>query len=75
MKHKYTARDYDMAIWWSDEDQLYLAKTREFPFVTTHGKTPEQAAHALTFVLNDVIQNILSKGESLPEPLQHLATA
>lgn len=52
-----------------------INKTREFPFIMAHGKTPEQAAHELSFVLNDVIRDMLSKGESLPEPLQHLTTA
>jgi len=43
----YEARDYETRIWWSKEDDLFVAQCVELPGVMSHGGTREAAAKAI----------------------------
>ncbi|MGB3330963.1 MAG: hypothetical protein WBA46_18505 [Thermomicrobiales bacterium] len=52
-RHTYT-------VWWSDQDELYLARCVEYPAAESHGRTPEDAVHgaidAVAVVLDAEVQ-------------------
>ena len=45
-------------VWWSEEDQAYLAKSETEPFhlLGTHGETREEALREYSFVLHAVME-------------------
>lgn len=59
---------YEIIIYWSDEDQVFIAEVPELPGCMAHGKTQADAlAHA-----NEAIQLWLDTakefGDPIPEP-------
>ena len=42
-----TSQDYEVRIWWSEEDALYLAQCLEMPGVMAHGETRATAAQSI----------------------------
>ena len=54
---------------WSDEDQLYIARCLEFPFLQAHGKTPGKALKEIEFVVSESIKWLQEDGNPVPEPL------
>ena len=45
------ARRYTYEVWWSDKDQLYLARCVEIPEAMSHGHTQDEAIqHAVDAV-------------------------
>ena len=67
------AREYQIVINWSDEDQLYLASVPAFRGVVTHGHTLEEAAKNGFEVLEMVIDNALKDGKKLPPSCANLS--
>ena len=43
------ASKYEINIWWSDEDRLYVAEVPELPGCMAHGKTRD--AHSTRWVM------------------------
>ena len=61
-------RNYEITLWWSDEDRVFVAEVPELPGCMAHGNTQEEAlAHA-----RDAIQlwvDIATRsGDPVPEP-------
>ena len=61
-------RNYEITLWWSDEDRVFVAEVPELPGCMAHGKTQEEAlAHA-----KDAIQLWVDvatqSGDRVPEP-------
>jgi predicted RNase H-like HicB family nuclease len=59
---------YEIIIYWSNEDQVFVAEVPELPGCMAHGNTPEAAlAHA-----NEAIQLWIATarefGDPIPEP-------
>jgi predicted RNase H-like HicB family nuclease len=49
-------------VWWSAEDQAFLAQGTVFPGLMTHGETREEALKEYAIVL----QRVLEDGAQLP---------
>jgi predicted RNase H-like HicB family nuclease len=62
--HKYTYR-----IEWSEEDGCHLARCLEFPSLSAHGDTEEDALREIKLVVRETIQWLKEESESIPEPL------
>lgn len=58
-------KNYPITVSWSEEDNLYLARTPAFPFVMAHGDTPEEAAKEMTIALTGVIELLNEKGRGV----------
>ena len=54
---------------WSPEDDAYIARCLEFPSLATHGPSPETALSELRLLVADIVADMLSNKESVPEPL------
>jgi predicted RNase H-like HicB family nuclease len=59
---------YGFEIFWSDEDEGYIATCPDFPGLSAFGETQEEAAREANVALGLFIQSYEEDGESLPCP-------
>ena len=64
MNDRYTYR-----ITWSDEDKEYVGLCAEFPSLSWLADTQEEALRGITSVVEEVVSDMLSSNEPIPEPL------
>ena len=65
---KLSPRDYEVAVYWSDEDGVFVAELPEWQNNKTHGATRAQALKNADEVLQMLIDNAVNDGKALPEP-------
>jgi predicted RNase H-like HicB family nuclease len=70
MNNKYT-----LQIFWSGEDEGFVAVCREFPGLSAFGETREEALREAQIALDLMIETYQEKGISLPEPQSILLAA
>jgi predicted RNase H-like HicB family nuclease len=63
MSNKYTIQ-----IFWSAEDEAFVAVCREFSGLSAFGETREEALREAQIALDLIIETYREKGISLPEP-------
>ena len=63
MKNKYAIQ-----IFWSDEDDSFVAACREFPGLSAVGETREEALREAQIALDLMIETYQNNNLSLPEP-------
>jgi len=61
--NRYTYREE-----WSEEDQAYISKCLEFPSLSAHGATPEEALGEIKSVLQFILDDLEANKEPIPEP-------
>lgn len=59
---------YSFHLFWSDEDECYIATVPGFKYVSAHGETPEEALQEIQTALQLVIESYEAEGWELPEP-------
>jgi predicted RNase H-like HicB family nuclease len=62
-----TADQYHKWVEWSEEDQTYVGKCPDL-ITGIHGEDPVQLYAELCEVVQDVIEDFVSRGRALPEP-------
>ena len=62
-------KNYTIQIWYSKEDNCYLAKVLEFESCMAHGSTPEQALKEIKIAGEGMIELMIELGKELPEPI------
>jgi predicted RNase H-like HicB family nuclease len=60
-------RDYEVIVYWSPDDEAYLAELPDWQHNRTHGATPEEALKNAREVLEMLIANAIKFGEPIPE--------
>ena len=60
---------YTYRVTWSEEDEEYVGLCAEFPGLSWLASTPEEALAGVRAVVADVITDMRSTGELIPEPL------
>ncbi len=60
---------YTYRVTWSEEDSEYVALCAEFPSSSWLAKTPEAALKGVKKVVAEVISDMKSNDESVPEPI------
>lgn len=70
MKNKYTIQ-----IFWSAEDEAFVAVCQEFPGLSAFGETREEALNEAQIALDLMIETYRSKNIPLPEPQSILLAA
>ncbi len=70
MKNKYTIQ-----IFWSKEDDGFIAVCHEFPGLSAFGETREEALSEAQFALDLTIETFQNKNIPLPEPQKILLAA
>ncbi len=64
----YEARDYETRIWWSVEDQLYVAQCVEMPGIMAHGISRSEAAQSIQDAIAFALECYAQDQEAPPAP-------
>lgn len=60
---------YTYRVTWSEEDEEYVGLCVEFPSLSWLAASPEEALQGIREVVADVIDDIQTSGEAIPEPI------
>jgi len=66
---------YEVIIYWSDEDQAFIAEVPELPGCAADGKTYRQALANVEVVIQEWIETAKELGRPVPEPKGRLVFA
>ena len=66
---------YELIIFWSDEDQRYLVEVPELPGCMADGETYEEALRNVRVIIEEWIETTRSLGREIPQPKGRLAYA
>lgn len=67
------AHRYELRIYWSPDDDAFLAEVPDLPGCMTHGRTPSEAATNAQEAIGLWIDTARELGRSVPEPRRHPA--
>jgi len=59
---------YEIIIYWSDEDQVFVAEVPELPGCMAHGNTQEAALKSAKKAIHLWIETAREFGDPVPEP-------
>lgn len=59
---------YEIIIYWSNEDNAFVAEVPELPGCIAHGETPEKALKNAKEAIQLWIDTAKEFGDSIPEP-------
>lgn len=62
---------YKIEVFWSDEDQEFVAivpGVQGFKYLSALAETKEQAVRLLDEAIEDFIEDMIERGEPIPEP-------
>ena len=66
---------YELIIYWSEEDQMYLVEVPELPGCMADGGTYEEALNNVRIIIEEWIETAKSLGREIPQPRGRLAYA
>jgi predicted RNase H-like HicB family nuclease len=66
---------HGVAIWWSNEDQAFIAEVPELAGCMADGPSPAEALAAVEVVAREWIQAARDLGRGIPEPRGRLVFA
>ncbi|MDP2362338.1 MAG: type II toxin-antitoxin system HicB family antitoxin [Ignavibacteria bacterium] len=66
---------YEVIIYWSNEDQAFIAEVPELPGCAADGSSPQEALANVQVVVNDWIETAMELGRNIPEPRGRLQFA
>ena len=59
---------YEIILYWSSEDKVFVAEVPELPGCMAHGKTPEKALKNVNQAIELWIDTAKEFGDRIPEP-------
>jgi predicted RNase H-like HicB family nuclease len=59
---------YEVIIYWSDEDGVFVAEVPELPGCAAHGETPDEALASCQEAIGLWLDTAEEFGRSVPEP-------
>jgi len=59
---------YEIILYWSEKDQLFIAEVPELPGCSAHGDSRELALKNVEFAIELWIETAAEFGDSVPEP-------
>ncbi len=66
---------YEIIIYWSEEDQAYIAEVPELPGCAADGKTYKQAVANVEVIIQEWVETATKLGRVIPEPKGRLVYA
>lgn len=63
-----TIPKYEVIIYWSKEDDCYLAEVPDLPGCMADGKTIKEVAENVEVIIREWVECALLDGEKVPEP-------
>ena len=58
---------YEVIIYWSDEDSLFIAEVPELPGCMADGKTHQEALSNIEIIINEWIETAKELGREIPQ--------
>jgi predicted RNase H-like HicB family nuclease len=59
---------YEIILYWSNEDQAYIAEVPELEWCAADGKTYQEALENVEVIMDEWIETATEKGWTIPEP-------
>jgi predicted RNase H-like HicB family nuclease len=69
------SENYEMIIWWSDEDSAYVVEVPELPGCLAHGATRQDALRNAEDAIRFWIKTAQEDGLEIPQPRGRLVYA
>ncbi len=66
---------YEMIIYWSEEDQAFIAEVPELPGCAADGATHQEALANAEVIIHEWIETAKELGRDIPEPKGRLVFA
>jgi predicted RNase H-like HicB family nuclease len=66
---------YEIIIYWSEEDQAFIAEVPELPGCAADGRTYKQALANVEIIIKEWIETATELGRPIPEPKGRLLSA
>ena len=66
---------YETIIYWSEEDQAYLAEVPELPVCMADGETPQDALRQVQTIIDEWVETAKILGREIPQPKGRLLFA
>lgn len=66
---------YEVILYWSKEDQAFIAEVPELPGCAADGSTYKEALENVEIIMQEWIETANELGRSIPEPKQHVMSA
>lgn len=61
-------KDYHINVFWSEEDECYVADIPDLKFCSAFGSTPEEAVKEVVVAKQAWLETARSRGRPVPEP-------
>lgn len=61
-------QSYPIEVFWSDEDQVWIADVPDLLFCTGHGSTPQEAVEEVEMAVEAWLDAATSEGREIPAP-------
>jgi len=66
---------YEVIIYWSDEDQAFIAEAPELPGCAADGATYQEAISNIELIIQEWVETAQELGRPIPEPKGRLMYA
>lgn len=66
---------YEVIIYWSDEDEAFIAEVPELPGCASDGQTYQEALANVQVIIEEWIETARELGRTIPEPRGRLMIA
>jgi predicted RNase H-like HicB family nuclease len=66
---------YEINIYWSEEDQAFIAEVPELPGCTADGETYIEALKNVEVIMKEWLETATELGRIIPEPKRRLISA
>ncbi len=66
---------YEINIYWSEEDEAFIAEVPELAGCVADGETYQEALQNVEIIMQEWIETAQELGRSIPEPRQRLISA
>lgn len=66
---------YEIILYWSEEDQAFIAEIPELPGCAADGETYQAALQNVEVIMQEWIETAEELGRSIPKPKRHLMSA
>jgi len=66
---------YEVIIYWSQEDEAFIAEVRELPGCAADGETYQEALQNVEMIMQEWIETAQGIGSSVPQPKGRLMFA
>jgi predicted RNase H-like HicB family nuclease len=66
---------YEINLYWSEQDQSFIAEVPDLPGCAADGETYQKALQNIEVIMQEWIETAQELGRKIPEPTQRLMSA